>query len=332
MRHSVVDYLTAFVFFWCGRSYSATHTKTYGQTLAKKLVLLSDAAYCGDNLHGGTDVITQWTCAACLSTARLFNIEVFGNVTQQTFGFTGVSDGWLEGQHVVVSFRGSVLNQNYIDDADTTLIPHPEGRFGMVHRGLFRAYSSMSAEMLQQVRKLMARYPAAQSILVTGHSLGAAEAVFAADDLSFQYPDTTVTVYSFGTPKVGDLAFSQRFNAIENLESWVVVHRADTVPQCGLGVPPCHEYDDYHQIARNVWYPDGLVATGSLDYIVCDDSGEDPHCQNSVDKSLLNWNDHNLYLKHTMYCCDDRDHGTSGEGCPFPFSSDFDAGAVQLFF
>lgn len=299
---------------------ATAHTKEYSEALAKKLILLSDAAYCGDDSHGSTKGITQWTCAPCLSAAKLSDVTVFGNATRQTFGLAGVTDGWAEGQHILVSFRGSVLNQNYIDDADTKLIANPNGRAGRIHRGFSNAYSSMSSEMLEQVGALMARYSEAKGIFVTGHSLGASEAVLAADDLSFTYPDVKVTMYSFGTPKTGDVSFAQRLNATDNLETWAVAHRADTVPQCGIGSPPCHELDNYHQIARNVWYPDGLVPkVGTSDYVICDGSGEDAHCQNSVKKSLLNWNDHNLYLGHTMYCCDGGDHGTSGKGCPFPF-------------
>ena len=34
----------------------------YSEDLAKKLVRLADASYCGDRHHGGTDLIESWTC------------------------------------------------------------------------------------------------------------------------------------------------------------------------------------------------------------------------------------------------------------------------------
>ena len=158
---------------------------------------------------------------------------------------------------------------------------------------------------------------------MTGHSMGAAQAVYGGDEIARQFPDTKVTVYSFGTPRPGDIAFAHRIHALPNLETWAVAHRADTVPQCGIDTPPCDERAlGYHQVLGNVWYPDGLSGappvTAAKPYYVCDGTGEDPQCQDEVDQRLLNWNDHDLYLNHSMWCCPKGARGP--KGCAFPFS------------
>ena len=165
---------------------------------------------------------------------------------------------------------------------------------------------------------------------MTGHSLGAGQAVYGAYDLALAYPSTMVTAYSFGTPRPGDKDFAAALNATKNLELYPVAHRADTVPQCGIHPAPCDELAlGLHQVARNVWYPDGLPVPGvppgktPPEYVVCDGSGEDPGCQDSVPQKELNWADHDYYLRHAMWCCNStavpRGSQQPVEGCSFPF-------------
>mmetsp|Transcript_3901 Transcript_3901/g.12611 ORF Transcript_3901/g.12611 Transcript_3901/m.12611 type:complete len:322 (-) Transcript_3901:57-1022(-) len=305
-------------------------TQDYDTALAKKLVLLSDAAYCGDATHGGTEGVREWTCAPCQAGASLSNISVFANSLAQTFGFAGVTAGWDEGQHIVVSFRGSVLDRNFADDADVQLVADPSGRAGRVHRGMHRSFVSVAPQMLERVRSLLAGFPDARGVLITGHSLGAAQAVLATDELAAAHPGVSVTAYTFGTPRVADLAFARRLAATPNLQAWAVSHRADTVPMCGILPWPCRRArEGYHQLLSSVWYPDGLAPVGPSGYILCGDGGsEGERCEDGVPPRLLNWDDHNLYLGHTMFCCDGGSHGTSGSGCPFPFRSPAAAATV----
>ena len=58
-----------------------------------------------------------------------------------------------------------------------------------------------------------------------------------------------------------------------------------------------------------------------LAYRVCDGSGEDPHCQDSVPVSKLSWGDHDWYVGHSMFCCP-RGHPPGPRGCPFPFKDE----------
>mmetsp|Transcript_135860 Transcript_135860/g.378616 ORF Transcript_135860/g.378616 Transcript_135860/m.378616 type:complete len:234 (+) Transcript_135860:65-766(+) len=218
---------------------SASYAQAYDELLAKHLTLIADAAYCGDASHGGTEPIESWSCAPCqaLSAAgvKISNVKVFGNSKRQTLGFTAVADaGDQKAASLIVAFRGSVLTKNYADDADEKLIVDPRGHQGRVHRGFYNSYSSMSIQMLDQLQELRSLQPDAQNVLVTGHSLGAAQAVLGADDIATEHSDMTVLLYSFGTPRTGDLEHAQRLKSTSNLQSWAVAHRADTVPQCGI--------------------------------------------------------------------------------------------------
>ena len=140
---------------------------------------------------------------------------------------------------MVVVFRGSVLKVNFADDADQALHLLPQG--GRVHHGMYASYSSIASGTLAAVRTLLEGNPSVREIIVTGHSLGAGQAVYAADELAAAHPSLRVVMYSFGPPRPGDLAFAQRLNKTTNLQTWAVSHRADTVPQCGIHQPPCDE-------------------------------------------------------------------------------------------
>lgn len=95
----------------------------------------------------------------------------------------------------IVAFRGTEPDrfEDGWSDFATWQVEHPRG--GRVHQGFQAAYLAVR----DQVRALVA--PASGTLLLTGHSLGAALATLAAIDLA---PAALVT---FGSPRVGDAAF-----------------------------------------------------------------------------------------------------------------------------
>lgn len=309
----------------------------YSPTVAKRLILLSDVAYCGDDQHGGTASLLSFDCPPCQAVARaggvVRSIAIVQNATRQTLSLVGLAE-WNTRSgaeaSIVVAFRGSVLKSNFADDADQVLLQLPSATGAAVrahvHRGMYHSYSSIAAATLAAVARLVASHKRrVGEIIVTGHSLGAGQAVFGAYDLAVAYPSLSVLMYSFGTPRPGDLAFARLLNRTSNLHTFAVTHRADTVPQCGIYRAPCHSERalGLHQISGNIWYPEDMVAPSMspTQWVWCDGSGEDPHCQDAVPQSALNWKDHNRYLQHSMYCCATNGNGTAPgkPGCTFPF-------------
>ncbi|OVA17198.1 Lipase [Macleaya cordata] len=71
---------------------------------------------------------------------------------------------------------------------------------------------SLSESVTQEVRRLMELYKGESlSITVTGHSLGAALSILAADELSQCVADSPpIAVFSFGGPRVGNRGFANR--------------------------------------------------------------------------------------------------------------------------
>jgi hypothetical protein len=334
-----------------------TCDKLFDPDEAELMVMVADAAYCGDAHHpaggAGARSIVDWSCPACHAAAAtggagaLSDVGIFEDRARQTFGFVGVSGGWPPAggaggaateQRIVVSFRGSVLLLNFLDDVRGELVPHPRG--GLVHEGCYGSFKSMSAQMLKALSALRAKHPEAKTIMVTGHSLGATQSVYGAEEIALAHPDAQVVLYSFGTMRPGDARYATRINEITNLRTTPVTHRADPVPQ--RGNMTADTAAGYRQIFGNVWYNDDLplpsrrVSGGGVaerqrlgdwreHYVECDGTGEDPHCQDSLPASQLHGPDHDLYIGHAMWCCNGTVWANSSQaspppaGCVFPF-------------
>lgn len=99
---------------------------------------------------------------------------------------------------------------------------------GLVHTGFWDCYQSVRLDLHRALRKAIQRSiaePAPLEIHITGHSLGGALATFAAMDFAvnvlprinqrrrhFLLPLLRITMYNFGSPRVGNFAFASRFD------------------------------------------------------------------------------------------------------------------------
>lgn len=116
-------------------------------------------------------------------------------------------------QTLLIAFRGTEL-QNFWDSVqdlmtDFNFFPVSDGAGAKVHRGFLSAIESVWQELEAHVASLHAQKP--RKIWLTGHSLGAALATLAADKLARETALPVQGLYTFGSPRVGDLNFLQRF-------------------------------------------------------------------------------------------------------------------------
>ena len=155
----------------------------------------------------------------------------FDNKGTDTQGLMGVAYD----NTFVIGFRGSeetgaadwvtdlkFIQQNY---------PYaPKGTSGVqVHYGFTEAYTSVRDVVLKAAKDT----PHKQIVLV-GHSLGGALATLAGLDIVENVPGKDVSVYTYGSPKVGDAAFADAYNTrVSN--TYRVVNDTDLVPSIPLG-------------------------------------------------------------------------------------------------
>ncbi|MCS7012253.1 MAG: lipase family protein [Chloroherpetonaceae bacterium] len=116
-------------------------------------------------------------------------------------------------QTILVAFRGTELQsfwdsvQDLMTDFDFFLVS--DGAGAKVHRGFRDAVESIWDELAAYLAELSAQRP--RRLWLTGHSLGAALATIAADKLARCSPLVVHGLYTFGSPRVGDLRFLHRF-------------------------------------------------------------------------------------------------------------------------
>jgi hypothetical protein len=156
--------------------------------------------------------------ALCAEMARLSYVKEQGRAEEflgrGNFRLVATASGELgtqafiaEGEEaVVLAFRGTEADDptDLFADANFTLLPWPDeaGTGGHVHHGFAGALRPTWDRLAKSIPDTRKR------LLFTGHSLGAALATLAA---SLRPPQH---LYTFGSPRVGDLGFARRMDKI----------------------------------------------------------------------------------------------------------------------
>lgn len=146
----------------------------------------------------------------------------------ETFGFI------LESKdRIIIAFRGTSTTTDWISDAiaiqsNYRCVPNS----GKSHKGMSDIYYSARKAILSSLDKL----PAHKKLMITGHSLGGALATLCAVDVAANSPFRLPSVYTYGSPRVGDPTFSKVYaNKVD--QSYRINNFYDVVPH----LPP-HVY------------------------------------------------------------------------------------------
>lgn len=140
------------------------------------------------------------------------------------FGYVAVSS-----QYKLVAFRGSTDLKSWIEDAEAIQVPlRLYGDLSGVPAGnVHFGFDSVYMEVIDRIRQTLAGTDPNKPVYCTGHSLGGAVASLVAADLARDY---NVRVYTFGSPRVGDMTWRKWFNLAVQ-ESVRVVLDNDLVPR-----------------------------------------------------------------------------------------------------
>jgi len=241
------------------------------------------ASYCP------TETIGNWTCERCVD--RIHEFVPSTVVYDPAFNLQAYVGFEPRRGMILVVFRGTVETslENWIHNVMTTRtkVKYPGmPKTAKVHDGFYRSWtrSTLKRGIVKAVRaELHARDAEREddlptTVTVVGHSLGGALATLCATDLVMEENITSVRLYTFGCPRVGNEAFAK---ALQNttLVHTRVTHDRDVVPTLPF------RHLGFHHTAREVWQRTLRIGKGSMSLsveIICDGSGEDMLCQNSL--------------------------------------------------
>jgi len=134
---------------------------------------------------------------------------------------------------IIIAFRGTSSVEDALTDAKIKLIQDP-GTKGKIHEGFKTGLDKVWLDIWNTVGRI--RVHDKRPIWLTGHSLGGALALTAAARLRFEKNVIINGLYTFGQPRVGDLAYVKACNRAFGLQYFRFVHNNDIVPRVPMRV------------------------------------------------------------------------------------------------
>ena len=142
---------------------------------------------------------------------------------------------------LVFAIRGSQSLSDFMDDAYCWMENFQDVDVNgvRVHSGFLRQYISMRSNMISSVFRMIWKKQN-KKIVFTGHSLGGALATLCGAAVKNEMPDLHVSVYTFGSPRVGNKLFAKVFDDVD--VSVRCVNGSDIVPTIPYAFPFLSDY------------------------------------------------------------------------------------------
>jgi hypothetical protein len=135
---------------------------------------------------------------------------------------------------IIIAVRGTASGKDFILDGKffNTASPEVLNNVGSVHQGFLQSFEYLWKTVYEYCKNhgLNDREP--KRIFLTGHSLGGAVATLLACALHKEFGDNPITLYTYASPRVGDMDFARHWNVV--LPHMRHVLNTDLVP----AIPP----------------------------------------------------------------------------------------------
>ena len=233
----------------------------------------AESAYCSPETY-----LTREYTGKLAGFVPVYSVNDTAHDTQGYIGYTSSQST------IFVAFRGSESIQNWVSNINSVLMEYPGCDGCNVHKGWYTAEQNSIVAIISEVKALKEKYPS-YGIVVTGHSLGAALSTLTSADL-MQAGLGPIRTFTFGSPRVGDQAFSDWYSSTMSDFSRVTHHKDLVVHD------PMHER--FTHVSNEFYEEDD-----SLPVVLNECSGsEDPVC--SYQWTITSIDDHLWYMGIVM--------------------------------
>lgn len=160
------------------------------------------AAICGQTYAQFTNTDGSFVVPSNYAVSHTIQARSISNIRER-FGFIIESP-----KEIIIAFRGTISTTNWISNVKAS-----QKKFKYIkeecltHRGFTDIYSSARNEIISTINRLSPD----KTITITGHSLGGALATLCAVDIAANTSYKSPNLFTFGSPRVGDPAFTKAF-------------------------------------------------------------------------------------------------------------------------
>lgn len=152
-----------------------------------------------------------------------------------------------------VAFRGTVTADEWLKDCKLQMT---KSCGGLVHSGFLQHLDTVYEPLKTTVMNALADNGTVE-VLLTGHSLGAAAATIFASKLQDLAPlHVKMTLITFGSPRVGNSAFTAHLSDSPRLRHYRVQNELDPCTRLPWWLPYPRAYRHH---GHHVWLHDGIV-------------------------------------------------------------------------
>jgi len=184
-------------------------------------------------LPGGYTLIKEFNYSA----SRINPLDVENKLTEYLHKFSPAKKekppeipiGFLarSGDKLFVIFRGTRTPTEWVNNMNAKLIPFSINNTGNVHEGFFNLYMDIRDDVLGPLASVHDK----PKIYVAGHSLGATFASFAAYDIEITTGRKVHSLYTFGSPRLGDDEFVNAFNKKLSERAFRIANSSDIITE-----------------------------------------------------------------------------------------------------